>query len=518
VAKGDMVMRQLYRDTVNEYGYGGGRWSEQPKTEILALLLSAAENNPSLREELVKAESIPLKSYVVRRKPTIPFREYFRGQGGTHVLSVLDKLEIHTREELRLSTESSGVIRLQLDLKPAPDLNDRVVDGIEDRRLRMLYEAGAYLPSACLARLHAVYEWAIANKDARDTDVATWKPWLQPGRRVTVKMSRAFHGNIRYTEPINMRYEEVHWIAGSTNYHDANRRLISHVLLKGTVISYQPQRRAVSTAPLRSSSSSSSSSSLLATQTAPFNSDETAPLNSHETAPFNSDDMPSCVVRLDRDQFRWLMSNPHPTDEQLLLEFVSKSQDAIKDVGLYMETRRDCWYESADPLFAPVSWNVKNAEDVVLVLSGGKPGMTETHGMCIQTPSDMIYKCVSALAHRGDRISVLRHVILHEATTEVEARVLRATHDDDGKVDGMQVWVDGHVVILSLIAHSDTADIEYLVGRYKESSGTRVAWTITYKAHLVGSLRAQIQRLHKDLPAMLDNYAPLADLVADMLL
>jgi hypothetical protein len=67
-------------------------------------------------------------------------------------------------------------------------LADATPDGPRDRVLKILYELGAPLPRDYLLRYHAVYEWAIAQRETRDTEISVWERWLTPGREISLKM------------------------------------------------------------------------------------------------------------------------------------------------------------------------------------------------------------------------------------------------------------------------------------------------------------------------------------------
>ena len=187
-------------------------WKDKTSAEILGLLLVAAEINGTFRLELSsRFPDVVLQRHVTRHQPSSKaLATYFPGEEGAAVLAILNENDIETVEQLR--TAYSDIVE-KLDLAwnarmagspyVAEKLNlawharmagstsaavGREPNGPADRVLHMLYEAQMTLPIQLVQRHHAVFEWAIAKRNARDTEVALWRPWLQPGKRVTVKM------------------------------------------------------------------------------------------------------------------------------------------------------------------------------------------------------------------------------------------------------------------------------------------------------------------------------------------
>jgi hypothetical protein len=470
-------------------------WPGLDAAEISALLIGAAEEYAAIQSRLVSVRPSTLSRPPERPTPVKALANYFPGKEGATVLAQLNRFDIHTHGQLRAMSRK---VRLALEEEESPVYEDVLngfekleVDGSEDRRMRLLYEAGAPTSLPRLARYHAVYEWLVAKQNVRDTEVASWAPSLKPGLRVTVRTTYTVE-DTSAAAAARRRRQKSRWPNSGGAAADGDTRLRRIVRFVGTVRSFHP----------RSSSTSSSN-----------------------TVPA------SCVVLLDADQFR----RPQLAEEQRRLTFVSRSPDDVKGVERYLAEHLVAF--KPDAPFAHITWGVSNTQDLVPLLRGihktALPG-----DAYIETPDGMVAGLIRALAVPGERIRVSRSIFIpilvlsdgegglpfDIVASTVEGRVLGGTRSRGlkGPIEGLKLWVDGHIVDFALpcapATNCNGLEIENLVGERTESPDTLAQAHVSYSFSPVATLRAQLQRVAIELPPKLGDYAPLTDLVLDMLL
>jgi hypothetical protein len=498
------------------------KWEDASTSDIRALLLTVTADQANVREALLQSKpEISLRPVVTRRKPMREtLRDYFHGEDGASLLHVMDEFGIHTPAELRASSvKARSALGLPGYLR---ELTKRPVDGTEDRKLRLLYNAGLRMPQEYLERLHAVYEWVIAKQDARDRQVAIWEPWLQPGRRVTLilsglidKKSRETREALRWGEhSVSDIAEEESEANVDDDDNDDEEEVPRHAFLKGTVVAYYPSSSA------SESSMSASSVSVSSTSSSP-----TAPPRSIEI----NYRFAECQVLLDANQFPWFPKSRRPGAKDRKVMFVSESADDKRGVAWRVNQGT-----LEDTPFSSVSWEARKVEDEKKkkgneTVANYLLGFQSTQArLSIAVPDDLTSNLIQGLAERGAHVLVKREystlVFNNRTTSYAEGHILRAIRVA-GRTEGLEVWADGHVLqFQSCRIRTPTSPfcvrsiIEDLVATRSDYTTDTQRASVTYSLQLVGSLRATLQRLEAELHKPFHSYQSLIDLVGEMLL
>jgi hypothetical protein len=231
---------------------------------------------------------------------------------------------------------------------------------------------------------------------------------------------------------------------------------------------------------------------------------------------------PTCTVTLDDDQFPWRSRAEKKLGvHDRTLTFTSDSADLTVQVQSYMSQHADKW--RLDAPVAPVLW-LGRARQLVTNLVGLQSPEALASGFCIEPSHDMIVAGTKALAVRGQSLLILRQVTrAHVAVVEhVEGRVLHGGTNESTKMPFLSVWADGHVLTFAptcVSAESCSSCVAPLLSaRRFEASGTAQQFVISYSLSLTAPLRARVQRFDAIFPEIFGDYAPLKDLVSQMLL
>jgi hypothetical protein len=470
------LVSQRFR-TLNARDSLASAWRDAPAEELVNILLEAVETNVSRKkiraDILAQGPPIALPSYVTRKLvaplPDSPLTLYLPIEIATR----LEDKGVDTVAALRvLSIERRKALMDvgRLDTAKAP------VNGELDHILRKLYELGVALTPREVWRYHAVYEWAIAKQDAKDTEIAIWRPWLQPGQRVNVRLH--FSGPTDDQQPIARAWREhAGWSQGGR--------------LTGTVLTYRD-----------------------------------ATTTSHASPPTS----PQCVILLDADQFPWLTADrtkkARPTKLARTVTCVGDVKGGAQTVYEYM--RKFSGKRETSVRFRRLKWTTIESR-AEWIRREQLTGIAAPGSICVEAPRAMVDELMLSLAIRGERVLARCRTDFETYNTGTyldhysEARVLRGGTTEAGETY-LQVWVDGYIIAFVLQwQDSDLSRnlcvIPSIASRTRfESRGIRLHIATSYRISLVGSLRAQVRRLETNMPPKIAAHNDLANLVTSMLL
>jgi hypothetical protein len=456
------------------------------------------------------------------RRPAadLPLQRYLTNSFGRVFVARAARDRIHTVGALRdTSTGTLSVILAESETPSATGATvdrDATVDGPRDRTLKVLCEMGIKLPRLYLLRYHAVYEWAIEQREARDTSVSLWTQWLWPGREVHLKLSASDGPSA--------------WKTASTpTEFGSNMRFVR---VRGTVLYHTPASPPRGKLALHPASSPPSCFAPPCSPSAVSNTSS----SSASTSSTPRSEVPTCTVVLDPHQFSWLPDsvNSRRLDRAVTFALESPTNEATA-VSSYMRQKID----GTEPVetFGSIVWSIPRdspAYATYVLRLGQTPGRTPNEresgggggggGFCIEPPAKMTAALAQSLSTRGLVVLVDRTARRGPSfrSSTVEGRVLRGGTFEDGS-SFLQLWVDSHVVTLKSVgvrdrSHTcDSCRLGQLRGEHIEAFGTLAEFTVCYRVSLIGSLRTKIHRLQTQLSHLV-GIPDLTKLVADMLL
>jgi hypothetical protein len=500
-------------------------WNAGITHQMVGILTRLGETDPNVRRVmLAQRPDIVLPSHTTRRPskpaPHLAFEAHFPGAYGRVVATrLVEHYKIDTVEALcgaPSPTLDAILSDLVGDVRSLED-KDTPVDGERDRVLRALYELGVELPRAYLMRYHGVYEWEVVRENAHATELLAWQPWLQPGRRISIRY------RLRQKAPGLARRGSRLTPSEHKRHGYLQPRVLTqhgHIFLRltGTVTEY---REAMAEAPPTARHSLSSTARTTR-----------SPPSEHE-APARTARAPVCTVLLDGNQLPWLSlpTELHQPKKTLTFAFGRTKRSRDEKVAAVV-FQHSVHATPSDPC-EPLVWEAALDEYERTTYLGPLAALYACDGLALEVPRSMNTALLAALPERGQHIAVERtaHIDGVALGATVEACVLRCHHKDNDK-DGVktlvdaadiyvEAWTDGHILkfVPASVSERDHKSCrpEVLVAQRIDSPNTGAAFTVCYQMPLVRSLRAQLERLKLALPRALDVQS-LNDLVLQMLL